>query len=133
MISSFSWAFLALLAAFIESLKDLCSKSSLHSVSPQLTGLVASAVPIPLLLISLWLTKPWPTIEPGYFLALAVGGSLNVVGMFQFMRALQASDLSLTIPFISFTPIFLLVTSPLLVGDVPTHQDILGIFCIVGG
>ena len=133
MLSSFNWVFLALLAAFIESFKDLCSKSSLHSVSPQLAGLVASAVPIPLLVGFLILTKPWPTIEPGYFLALAVGGSLNVLGMFQFMRALQASDLSLTIPFISFTPIFLLVTSPLLVGDVPTGQDVFGILCIVAG
>jgi uncharacterized membrane protein len=49
------------------------------------------------------------------------------------MRALQASDMSLAIPFVSFTPIFLLITSPLMVGDVPTTQDIAGIVCIVAG
>jgi uncharacterized membrane protein len=41
--------------------------------------------------------------------------------------------MSLAIPFVSFTPIFLLITSPLLVGDVPTTQDIVGIVCIVAG
>jgi uncharacterized membrane protein len=49
------------------------------------------------------------------------------------MRALQSSDLSSAIPFVSFTPLFLLITSPFLVGDIPTTQDIVGIFCIVGG
>lgn len=133
MISSFHWIFLALLAAIIESLKDLSSKASLRNISPQLAGLSASAVPIPMLLIFLLSSSSWPTIDSRFFFALALSGSLNVLGMFQFMRALQESDLSLTIPLISLTPIFLLVTSPVLVGDMPTTQDIAGIACIVGG
>lgn len=112
MMSSFHWIVLALLAAFLESLKDLSSKSSMRTLSPQLTGLAASAVPIPILLTFLIMTPSWPTVDPQFFLALAVSGSLNVLAMFQFMRALQESDLSLAIPFIAFTPIFLLVTSP---------------------
>jgi len=133
MISNFHWVILALLAAFLESLKDLSSKSSVRMLSPQLAGLAASAVPIPVLLASLLLTPSWPAVDSGFFLALALSGSMNVLGMFHFMRALQESELSLTIPFIAFTPIFLLVTSPILVGDVPTGQDLLGILCIVGG
>jgi len=133
MISSFHWIVLALLAAFLESLKDLSSKASVRTLSPQLAGLAASAVPIPLLVIFLLMGPSWPKVEPEFFLALALSGSLNVFAMFQFMRALQESELSLTIPFIAFTPIFLLVTSPLLVGDVPTPQDLSGILCIVGG
>lgn len=133
MMSSFHWIVLALLAAFLESLKDLSSKSSMRTLSPQLTGLAASAVPIPILLTFLIMTPSWPTVDPQFFLALALSGSLNVLAMFQFMRALQESDLSLAIPFIAFTPIFLLVTSPLLLGDIPTGQDLGGILCIVGG
>ncbi|MDR4494987.1 MAG: EamA family transporter [Nitrospirales bacterium] len=133
MISSFHWIFLALLAAFIESLKDLSSKASLRTISPQLAGLAASAVPIPMLLVFFLLSPGWPTIDSAFATALVLSGSLNVLGMFHFMRALQESDLSLTIPFISFTPVFLLVTSPLLVGDIPTARDFSGIVCIVGG
>jgi len=77
--------------------------------------------------------KVYRLLLPQYISALLLGGSLNILAMFQFMRALQSSDLSLAIPFVSFTPLFLLITSPLLVGDMPTPQDIVGISCIVAG
>jgi uncharacterized membrane protein len=133
MLSSLHWVLLALLAAFLESLKDLCSKSSLRTLSPQMTGLAASAIPIPLLLGFLLFSPHQVAIDPAFLLALAFSGSLNILGMYQFMRALQGSDLSVTIPFIAFTPIFLLITSPLLVGEIPSLPDILGITGIVAG
>jgi uncharacterized membrane protein len=128
-----NWFYFALLAAITESLKDLCSKYGLRAVSPQLAALAASATPIPLLLGILLFTDSIPSLGPQYIPALLLGGTLNVLALFQFMRALQASDMSLAIPFVSFTPIFLLFTSPLLVNDVPNTQDVAGILCIVAG
>lgn len=128
-----SWMYLALLAAVSESLKDLFSKQSLRSVSPQLAAFAACATPIPLLLAVVLFTDSVPLLGPQYGWALLIGGSLNILAMFQFMRALQASDLSLAIPLVSFTPIFLLITSPVLVGDVASTHDIAGIACLVTG
>ena len=128
-----TWYMFALLAALSESLKSLVSKQSLQAISPQWTALSACAIPIPLLLGWLVIVQTPLSFGPKFFPVLLIGGSLNVWALFLFMRALQASDLSVTIPFISFTPIFLLATSPVLVGDVPTGQDMLGIFCIVAG
>jgi uncharacterized membrane protein len=128
-----NWFYFALLAAISESLKDLFSKHGLRAVSPQLAALAASATPIPLLLGILLFTDSIPSLGPQYIPALLLGGTLNVLALFQFMRALQASDMSLAIPFVSFTPIFLLFTSPLLVDDVPNTQDVAGILCIVAG
>jgi uncharacterized membrane protein len=128
-----SWIYLALLAAISESLKDLFSKQGLRSVSPQLAALAACVTPIPILLTIVLFTDSVPLLGPRYGWALLIGGTLNILAMFQFMRALQASDMSLAVPFVSFTPIFLLITSPLMVGDVPTTQDIAGIVCIVAG
>jgi drug/metabolite transporter (DMT)-like permease len=91
------------------------------------------ATPIPLLLGILLFTDSIPTLGPQYLPALLLGGTLNVLALFQFMRALQVSDISLAIPFVSFTPFFLLLTSPLLVGDRPDTQDVAGILCIVAG
>ena len=127
------WFYFALLAAICESLKNLCSKHGLRAVSPQLAALATSATPIPLLLGILLFTDSIPSLGPQYIPALLLGGTLNVLALFQFMRALQASDISLAIPFVSFTPIFLLLTSPLLVGDMPNAQDMGGILCIVAG
>ena len=125
--------YFALLAALSESLKDLLSKQGVRSVSPQLAALAAGATPIPILLSIVLFTDSVPLLGPRYGWALLIGGTLNILALFQFMRALQSSDLSLAIPFVSFTPLFLLITSPFLVGDIPTTQDIVGIFCIVGG
>ncbi len=127
------WMFFGFLAALSESLRDLCSKHGLHQISPLSAALAASAIPIPFLLIILLIGDGIPAIGSSYVLALVTGGTLNILALWQFMRALQASDLSLTIPFISFTPIFLLFTSPLLVGDVTNTHGIAGILCIVGG
>ncbi len=127
------WIFFGLLAALSESFKDLTSKHSLREISPLHAGLAASAIPIPLLLGFLFVGDGLPALGPSYHLALAIGGTLNILALWQFMRALQASDLSLAVPFISFTPVFLMFTSPLLVGDMITIQDIAGILCIVGG
>lgn len=128
-----NWMYLALLAAVNESLKDLFSKQGVRSGSPQLAALAACAIPVPLLFIIVLSTHAVPTLGPGFLGALLIGGTLNILALFQFMRSLHASDMSLAIPFISFTPLFLLITSPLLVGDVPTLQDVAGIFCIVAG
>jgi uncharacterized membrane protein len=128
-----TWFYFALLAAVSESLKDLSSKQGLHTVSPQLAALAASATPIPLFIGIILITDSMPSLGPHYLIALLIGGSLNILALFQFMRALQASDMSLAIPFISFTPIFLLITSPLLVNDIPNAHDVAGILCIVAG
>jgi uncharacterized membrane protein len=128
-----SWMVLALLAAISESFKDLFSKQGVQRVSPQLAALAACAIPVPLLLLMVIMTNSVPTLGPGYLGALCLGGSLNILALYQFMRALQASDMSLAIPFISFTPLFLLITSPMLVRDAPTPQDVAGIVCIVVG
>ena len=127
------WFYFALLVAISESLKDLCCKQGLRTVSPQVAALAASAIPVPLLLGIVLLTDSLPSLGPHYFQALLIGGTLNVLALFQFMRALRASDLSLAVPFVSFTPIFLLFTSPLLIDDVPDTQDLAGILCIVAG
>lgn len=128
-----NWFFFALLAAISESLKDLLCKHGLRSVSPQLAALAASATPIPLLLGILLFSDSIPVLGPHFYPALLLGGTLNVLALFQFMRALQSSDMSLSIPFVSFTPIFLLVTSPLLIGEVSKSLDIGGILFIVVG
>ncbi|GJL50301.1 MAG: hypothetical protein NPIRA01_15280 [Nitrospirales bacterium] len=127
------WLSFALLAALSESLKDLFSKQGLHYTQPHVAALAASAFAFPILLCFFFLTSELPVIGPRYWEALLFGGILNVLAFIQFMRALQASDLSLTIPFITFTPIFLLFTSPWIVGEFPGFLGFLGILLIVGG
>ena len=127
------WLGLALIAALCQSLKDLFSKQGLHHVQPHIAALAASSAAFPILIGFFFLTQQIPPIGEQFWIALFLGGALNIVGIIQFMRAIQASDLSLTIPFIAFTPIFLLITSPILVGELPSSLGVLGILLIVIG
>ena len=127
------WLGLALVAALSESLKDLFSKQGLSHVQPHIAALAASALAFPMLIGFFFLNQEIPPIGNQFWIALIVGGTLNVVAIIQLMRAIQGSDLSLTIPFITFTPIFLLLTSPILVGEFPSALAVFGILFIVMG
>ncbi|OGX33743.1 MAG: hypothetical protein A3C36_00565, partial [Omnitrophica WOR_2 bacterium RIFCSPHIGHO2_02_FULL_52_10] len=50
-----------------------------------------------------------------------------------YFKAIQSSDLSITMPMLAFTPLFLLITSPLMLGEFPGLLGIAGILLIVGG
>lgn len=55
------------------------------------------------------------TVQTGYFLPWAVSVSLNLVSNLAFLEAVRIAPLSLTIPMLSFTPVFVAVASgPLL-------------------
>lgn len=74
-----------------------------------------------------------PSLRDRFIQALLIGGTLNIVALIQFVRAIQASDLSLTIPFVTFTPVFLLVTTLFLLGEVPPFSAVVRIGLIVFG
>lgn len=66
---------------------------------------------------------------------LALGGSivLNTVANIVYVRAIQISPLALTIPYLGFTPVFLLVGGALLFGERPTWLSTLGVVVVVAG
>ena len=61
-----------------------------------------------------------PEIKPGFWLALGSSAAINSVALTLYFTAIRASDLSLTAPMLTFTPLFMLATSPVIVGEYPT-------------
>jgi uncharacterized membrane protein len=74
-----------------------------------------------------------PLIGERFWTALVIGGGLNVVTTILYMKAIKSSDLSITIPMVAFTPLFLLTTSPLILGEFPSIFGLIGVFLIVTG
>ena len=126
------WLIFATGTAIFESLKDVASKHSLKNVNEYLVSWSLFAFSSPLLL-PLLLFIEIPTLNFQFFLALIIGGSLNLIAFIIYTKAINLADLSLTVPLVTFTPLFLLVTSPLIVGEYPTISDTIGIFLIVTG
>ncbi len=126
------WVAFAGLTALFESLKDVWSKRSLAHTDEYLAIWALLLFTSLTLLPALWLGEV-PVLGDRFGLALAASGSINVLATLLYARALKASDLSLAIPFITFTPLFLLATAAAIVGEQPTATDAIGVLLLVGG
>ncbi|MBI2574842.1 EamA family transporter [Candidatus Woesearchaeota archaeon] len=126
------WLLLSLLSAASESAKDAFSKKSLKRLDEYTAAwalrFFSFAFIIPVLIVA-----KIPHIGSGFWAALLVSGILNLATTILYMKAIKSSDLSLAVPMIAFTPLFLLITSPLMLGEFPTTLGIGGVALIVAG
>ena len=127
-----SWLFLSILTAISEASKDVFSKKGLRSTNVYIIALAYRLYAIPFLIPAL-LFFDFPKIQHEFWLALIFGGGLNVITTILYMKALNHSDLSVSVPMIAFTPLFLLITSPLIVGEFPSISGLIGVLLIVIG
>jgi len=126
------WFIFAFLTALFESLKDVSSKATLKNVDEYVVSWSLRFFALPFLLPFLLFIKI-PRIGDMFWVALILGGGLNVVTTILYMKAIKHSDLSITVPMVAFTPLFLLITSPLILGEFPSIPGMLGIVLIVAG
>ncbi|MEX2574528.1 MAG: GRP family sugar transporter [Balneolaceae bacterium] len=122
----------AFMTAFFESLKDLFGKLGLGQMNEYVISWAMMAFSLPFLLPLLFFIDI-PELNNSFFWALIIGGLLNSVSIVLYMRAIKASDLSITIPMITFTPLFLLITSPVMLGEYPSPVGTAGVLLIVFG
>lgn len=126
------WAVLALGTALFEAIKDTLSKRQLVLGDEYLLAWSYCAFGLPLTGLYLW----WdgvPLIGEDFVWALATGVVLNMVAVTLYMRAIKASELSLTLPMLTFTPLFMLGTSPLILGEFPDLLGGFGMILIITG
>jgi len=126
------WLILAILSAFFEAVKDVVSKHNLKAndeyvVTWSLTFFTAAFLAPLLFIIEI------PPLNQQFWIALLIGGSMNAVIALLYIKAIKLSDLSLAVPLVALTPLFMLLTSPLIVGEYPNFFDGIGVFLIVMG
>ncbi|MDY7000385.1 MAG: EamA family transporter [Thermodesulfobacteriota bacterium] len=126
------WVYLVLFTALLQALKDVFIKRTVRRVhyiivcwSYCVFALVFLAPAVAYVGI--------PEIKSGFWVALVMSGTFNTIAFLLYFKALQSSDLSLTIPMLTFTPLFMLITSPIIVGEFPSRMGLLGILLIVTG
>ncbi|KAH9329476.1 hypothetical protein KI387_001584 [Taxus chinensis] len=65
---------------------------------------------------------------------LVISAGLKVMAGFMYQRALQVSPMSVTIPYLAFTPVMLVFTSYFLMNEMPSVRGLLGVVVVtVGG
>lgn len=126
------WLIYSLLTALFESLKDVICKKSLAEMDEYQMAWSLRFFTLPFLVPALFF-YPFPEIRPAFWPALFAGGFLNVLATVLYMKALKYGDLSVSVPMVTFTPVFLLVTSPFILGEFPGVWGLAGIGLVVVG
>ncbi len=76
---------------------------------------------------------PKPSPDRTFYLTLSAALPAEITAFFLYMRAIQVSPLSLTVPFLAFTPVFLILTGKLILGEDLGVWGVLGIISVVLG
>ncbi|WP_067049907.1 EamA family transporter [Methanofollis ethanolicus] len=126
------WIALALLRALAHALYSIAVKRYLQDYRPvHLAGRAFLAGG--LILLALACVRGLPETGPLFLPALTASAMLNAAAVWLTYRALAETDIFLAVPMLSLTPIFLIGTSYLLLGEVPGAGGVAGIVLIVAG
>ena len=127
------WIVFSFFTAFFEAVKDGACKKSLYKVDPFVVAWAWKTLSLPLLIPLMWV-RPWPEeYSTAFFIALGSSGVLVVLASIIYTTAIKSSELSLTLPLLSFSPVFLLGTSPLIVGEYAGMLGVFGVLLIIAG
>lgn len=74
-----------------------------------------------------------PGLGPGYWAPALGSVTVNLVANLLFLEALRVSPFSLTIPFLSLTPVFATAVAAPFLGEVPTALQAVGVLLVVAG
>jgi hypothetical protein len=110
-----SWIMLAGWSALFESFKDVARKRSLPLIEVYLISWALFTLMLPVL-SGCWILGKVPPLGPAFFVALCFGRTLNAIAVMLYTQALSRSDLSLTVPILTLTPLFMRGTSPFMIG-----------------
>ena len=126
------WAVLSILSGFFIATSDALVKKYLHTTKAMLIVWSRFAfASLFLLLLLPFITIP--KLDSTFWTISLMLVPLEIAALFLYVKAIQQSPLSLTLPFLSFTMLFLIPLSYFFLGELPTKIGLLGIFLIVIG
>lgn len=124
--------FLAFGTAISEALKDIFSKANLLHVD-EYTAAFSMHLVISVLLAPIVVTMGVQEVSTRFLIALLSASFIQLAVILLYMKAIKRAELSATVPLVTLTPLFMLLSSPLLIGEFPSVVGIGGIFLIVAG
>lgn len=126
------WLSLTLISALAMTLQDVFSKKIADSTGTLLVAWMRWAACIPFLAVCLpFVTIPHLSLP--FFIVTGVLIPLEAVALVLYMKAIRISPLNVTLPFLSLTPILMVLTGYLFLGETLRPPQIAGIALIAAG
>ena len=126
------WFGLSLLSAFALATADALTKRYLSHYRAGDLVLVRFGI-AGVLLLPLLAAQPWPEPPAAFWYWVAALLPFEILAMWLYMQAIRQSPLSLTLPYLAFTPVFNMLTAYLLLGETVTLPGFGGIMLVVCG
>jgi drug/metabolite transporter (DMT)-like permease len=126
------WFYLSLSCAVSVALVDALSKKALGRSDPYVVAWVRLGYCIPFLALSfLWISIP--PLDQTFFSTVLILLPLEIAALLLYTHAIRQSPLSLTVPFLALTPVFLIGTSYVILGERIDGSGMAGILFIALG
>jgi drug/metabolite transporter (DMT)-like permease len=126
------WILLSLISAFTLATSDAFTKKALSQSDEYLVALARLVFALPLLVAFLY-SVPVPVLDMQFYMAFGCAVPLEIIALILYTRALKVSPMGLTLPFLAFTPIFLIAVSFFIVGEKVSLQGAIGIVVLATG
>jgi drug/metabolite transporter (DMT)-like permease len=121
-----NWVILSLLTALAVSSQDAWVKKYFSGFSPYEMSMYPLMYSCPLFVISMFWV-PVPPLDTTFFWCFFLSLPINGISLILYMKAIKISPLSLTLPYLTFTPTFIILTGYLFLGEMPNIWGGLGI------
>ncbi len=123
----------ALVSAFSLATSDALVKKSMRKESNEyLVAWFRLLFSLPPLII-IWFFTPIPRLDGVFYAAFFVALPIELVTVVLYVRALKISPLSLTLPFLAFTPVFLILVSYVTLGEKVSLAGGTGVVLLASG
>jgi len=127
-----AWVYLSLISAFALATSDALTKKALVESNEYLVAWFRLLFALPLLLVLLFFIS-MPGVDAVFYKAFALSLPLEIIALVLYIKALRISPLSLTLPFLSLTPLFLIFVSYFILGEKVSLRAGIGILLLAAG
>jgi len=136
-VAGIVFGLLAIGAGFFVALSDALNKKFFSKLGHPYMIIARTLGSVPFLLpVFVWQTasgKGFRFFTLDFALVVGILLVLESLATLFYMKAIKSSDLSLSIPFLSFTPVFITITGFLILGEKISVAGFLGICLVVAG
>ncbi|MBI5682016.1 MAG: EamA family transporter [Deltaproteobacteria bacterium] len=126
------WVILAFTTAFSLATADALSKKAMTKSNEYVIAWVREGYALPFIALA-FIFIPIPHLDKQFWISTIVLLPLEIIAIILYVKAVNISPLSLTIPFMALSPAFVIVISYILLGELPDKSGFIGILLIVLG
>jgi drug/metabolite transporter (DMT)-like permease len=126
------WVLLSIVCALAFGTMSSYAKALTRRVNLYVITWSMISLAVPWLVVALAM-RGIPPIGERFLVAALVSVVLNIFANTLHIKALSLSPLSLTIPFLAFTPMFMILTGAIVLGELPDAKGLAGIALVVAG